>query len=80
MKNEEKETSKENEHLIKDGYKTNAGIDNTNGKNETFSLSINNSVIYSPKIAGLRPKYFHTLLTSRIFSEKSEGFFIAKFF
>ena len=72
---EENENSKAKEHLINDGYNTNANIDKINGENQTFSLSIaNNSAIFSPKITGLRPKYFHTLLTSRISSEKSEGF------
>jgi len=48
---------------MKDNY--GAKIDD-HSKNETFSLSVtNNSAIYSPKVAGLKPKYFHIMLQNK---------------
>lgn len=49
------------EHLIKDSY----GV-KVQEKNDSFTLSLtNNSSIYSPKVSGLKPKYFHTILHNK---------------
>ena len=49
------------EHLLKDGY----GV-KVQEKNDSFTLSLtNNSSIYSPKVSGLKPKYFHTILHNK---------------
>lgn len=59
----------ENTHLIKDSYEPKI---NKQDSRDNFSLKImNNSSMYSPKISGLKPKYFHTILSSRIDLEKS---------
>lgn len=66
IKLEEKKFEK-NEYLLKDGFETK----HTN-KTDDFSMSItNNSAIYSPKINGIKPKYFYSILKSNIPSDKS---------